>query len=114
MGADDLRSGRTNSRCERVDIDLRPQRADTRPQRANFRTKRVVFRCERTDFRSEGTDFRPERTDLKSERSDRETNGQMARGISECPPVFYRTSSPLGLLPRNSKMAFDACSVVDF
>ena len=60
-------------------------------------------RPERADFRPERTDFRPEMADFRLERAwgvDRRTNGQTNEQKS---PVFYRTSSPLGPLPKKEK-----------
>ena len=61
-------------------------------ERADFRPLRADFRPERTDFRPERTDFRPERANFRSEWPNGETNGRT--------DVFYRTSSPLGPLPK--------------
>ena len=105
----DLKPGRTGFRPEKADFrperaDSRPERADSRPERADFRPERAGSRPERADIRPERADFRPERTDFRPERvwgggrtdgrTDRRTNEQKS-------PVFYRTSSPSGPLPKN-------------
>ena len=70
--------------------DLRPERPDLRPERPDLRPERLDLRPERPDLRPEGSD---EGGGLTNERTDGRTN--------ESPPVFYRTSSPLGPLPKN-------------
>ena len=65
--------------------------------------------AEKPDLRPEKADFRPERADFRSERAwggiDRWTDGrndEQTDGMTnESPPVFYRTSSPSGPLPKN-------------
>ena len=63
---------------------MRPERADLRPERADFRPERV-------DSRPKRADFRPERA---------WGGAQTDKQMKESPPVFYRTSSPLGPLPK--------------
>ena len=54
-------------------------------------------RPERVDFRPERADFRAGRTwGWMDQRTDRMRDGQ----INKSPPVFYRTSSCLGPLPK--------------
>ena len=79
---------------ESVRADFRPVRADFRPERADSRPERADFRPERVNFRPERADFRPERA--WGGRTDERTN----RRTNESPPVFYRTSSPSGPLPK--------------
>ena len=73
-------------------LGLESERADFRPERADFRPKRV--------------DYRPERADFGPERAweDEQMNGQMDdwtnRMTNKSPPVFYRTLSPSGPLPK--------------
>ena len=67
-------------------------RTDFRPVRTDFRPERADSRPERVNFRPERADFRPERT-WGGGRTDK----QMDRQMNE---MFYRTSSPLGLLPK--------------
>ena len=66
-----------------------------RPERADFRPERADFRPERADFRPERADFRPERA-WGDERTNERTNKRKS-------PVFYRTSSPSGPLPKNRR-----------
>ena len=74
----DFRSGRE---------DFRPERADSRPERA--------------DFRPERSDFRPERAwGVTNEWMNEQTNKRMNEQKS---PVFYRTSSPSGPLPKKER-----------
>ena len=71
-------------------------------KRANFRPDRADSRPERADFRPEKADFRPERADFSSERAwGGQTNGQTNKQKF---PVFYRTSSPSGPLPKMERM----------
>ena len=73
------------------------------PKRANFRPDRADSRPERADFRPEKADFRPERADFRPDRAwGGRTNGQTNKRKS---PVFYRTSSPSGPLPKKLKNA---------
>ena len=66
-------------------------RADFRPARADFRPERADCRPDRADFRLERADFRPERAwGGTDERTDERTKV----------PVFCRTSSPSGPLPK--------------
>ena len=76
-------------------VDFRPEGANFRPERANFRPERVNFRPERADFRPERVDFRPERAWGKKFK-----NGQNDGWTNKSPPVFHRTLSPLGPVPR--------------
>ena len=72
-------------------------RAGIRPERTDFRPEKADFRPERTDSRPERADFRPERT--WGGRTEWRTDGRTNEG----PPVFYRTSSPSGPLPKKSE-----------
>ena len=63
--------------------------ADSRPETADFRP-------EKADFRPERADFRPERA-WGDGQTNKQTNQQTNKRKS---PVFYRTSSPLGPLPK--------------
>ena len=88
----DFRPKRAESRPERADSG--PEKADSRPEKADSRPERADFRPEGVDFRSERADFRPERACGGTDRqTDRERNEQKS-------PVFYRTLSLLGLLPK--------------
>ena len=71
---------------------------DFKPDRADFRPEKADSKPERADFRPERVNFWPERADFRSERAwgDKRTNGM----TNESPPVFYRTSSPSGPLPK--------------
>ena len=60
--------------------DLKPERLDLRPERPNLRP-------ERPDLRSEGPDGGG-------------TNKRTNKRTNESPPVFYRTLSPSGPLPK--------------
>ena len=57
--------------------------------------------------RSRKADQRPERTDLLSVRADfrpeRASGGRMDGRTNKSPPVFYRTSYPLGPLPKSQR-----------
>ena len=65
----------------------------SKPERANSRPERADFRHEKADFRPERADFRPERA-WGEKQMDGRTNKQKY-------PVFYRTSPPLGPLPKS-------------
>ena len=65
-----------------------------------FRTERTDFRPDREDFSPERIDFRPDRADFRPGGTDGQTDKRMNERTNESPPVFYRTSSPLGLLPK--------------
>ena len=68
------------------------------------------MKLERPDLRPDGPDFKPERPDLRLERPDLRpekpdggdglTNERTDGRTNESPPVFYRTSSPSGPLPK--------------
>ena len=58
--------------------------------------RRWISGPERADLRPKRADFRPERAWGTYGRTNRRTNGQTNRS----PPVFYRTLSPLGPLPK--------------
>ena len=94
-----MRPERLDLRPER--LDLRPKRLDLRPERPDLRLERPDLRLERPDLRPERLDLRHERPDLRSQRggqpNDR-TNGR----TNKSPPVFYKTSSPSGPLPKNT------------
>ena len=63
------------------------------------------MRPERLDLGTERLDLRPERLDLRPEGPD-EGGGTDARTnerTNESPPVFYRTSSPSGPLPKKGR-----------
>ena len=64
---------------------MRPERLDLGPKRLNLRLERLVLWPEGPD---EGGGM--------NERTDGRTN--------ESPPVFYRTSSPSGPLPKKARM----------
>ena len=90
---------RADSRPERA--DSRPEKADFRPERAGFRPERANFRPERADSRPERADFRPERADFRPERAYfRPERAWGGRTNEQKPPVFYRTLSPSGPLPK--------------
>ena len=74
-------------------VDWWPEMADLRPEIADSRSERADFRPMRVNFRPERADFGPERA--WGEQMDGRTDGM----TNESPPVFYRTSSPLGPLP---------------
>ena len=64
------------------------------------------MRPERLDLRPERLDLRPERPDLRSQKPDLrpkgpDEGGQTNNWTNKSPPVFYRTSSSLGPLPKN-------------
>ena len=65
--------------------------ADSRPETADFRP-------EKADFRPERADFRPERA-WGDGQTNKQTNQQTNKRKS---PVFYRTSSPSGPLPKKN------------
>ena len=83
--------------------DYRPKKTDYRPERADSRLERADFRPERVDFRPERVDFRPERADFRPERA-WGTHGRTDGRTNESPPVFYRTSSPSGPLPKKETL----------
>ena len=71
-------------------MDLRPERLDLRPEKLDLRPERL-------DLRPERSDLRPERSDLRPEGPNEGGNGKTHKRKS---PVFYRTSSPSGPLPK--------------
>ena len=77
-----------------VPLWLKSALSDSRPERADFRHNRIDFRLERVDFRPERADYRPERAWRGL--TDGRTDGRM----NKSPPVFYKTSSPSGPLPK--------------
>ena len=90
--------------------DLRPERQDLRLERPGWRPERLDFRPERQDLRPERLDLRLERPDLKPERPDSRLEGPDEGGdgrtnerMNESPPVFHRTSSPSGPLPKKRR-----------
>ena len=84
-------------RSERA--DFRSERADFRPERADSKLEKADFKPEKVNFWPDGADFRPDRADFKPERA-WGTNKGMDKRTKRGPPVFYRTSSPLGPLPK--------------
>ena len=87
----DFRPERPSLRPERPESpDLRPEKPDMRP---DLRPERPDFR---PDWRPERPDFRPLRPDQGGGRTNERTDGQ----TNKSPPVFYRTSSPSGPLPK--------------
>ena len=82
--------------------EFRPERTDFRPERTDSRPERADSRPEMANFKPEKANFRPERVDFWPERAwgDEQTEERM----NECPPVFYRTLSPLGPLPKKRKI----------
>ena len=80
---------------------MKPERADFRPERADSRPERAYFRPERVDFSPERADFRPERAG--GGRTNERTDGRTDERTNGSPPVFYRTSSPSGPLPKKRK-----------
>ena len=60
-------------------------------------------------MRPERADLSPGRTDLRAERADlRELGGGQTNGRTNVsPPVFYRTSSPSGPLPKKECLISD-------
>ena len=97
-------NGRTNKRKSPCVLqDIVPFGAAA--QKAYFRSERVNFSPERADFRPERVDFSPEKADFRPERAwggrtNERTNGR----TNKSPPVFYRTSSPWGPLPKRPKL----------
>ena len=80
-------------------LDLRPEKPDLRPERPerpDLRPGRLDLRPQRLDLRPERPDLRPEGSDEGGVLTDKRTNGR----TNKSPPVFYRTSSPLGPLPK--------------
>ena len=76
---------------------MRPERLDLRPERLDLRPERLDLGTERLDLRPERLDLRPEGPD-EGGGTDKRTNEQ----TNESPPVFYRTSSPSGPLPKKA------------
>ena len=62
---------------------------------------RADFKPERADFRPEMADFRPEIVWGTYER--KIMNKQMNKWTNKCPPVFYKTLSPLWPLPKKQQ-----------
>ena len=82
------------SGLESARVDVRPERTGFRPEKADFRPERAGSRPEKADFRPERAYFRPERA------WGGQTNGRTNERTS---PVFYRTSTPSGPLPKKLK-----------
>ena len=63
---------------------------------------------EKPDLRRERADFSPERVDFRPERAwgDKRTDERTDGMKNESPPVFYRTLSPPGPLPKKRKKKF--------
>ena len=78
---------------------MKPERLDLRPERLDLRPERLDLRPERPDLRSQCPDLRPEGPDEGG--TNKRTNGQTNERKS---PVFYRTSSPSGPLPKKAKI----------
>ena len=66
----------------------------------------------RADFKSEGADFRSERADSRPERAWGGTNKRKSgqKKQTKKSPVFYRTSSPLGPLPKKVVLSLKVLS----
>ena len=80
---------------------MKPERLDLRPERLDLRPERLDLRPERPDLRSQCPDLRPEGHD---EGGDKQTNERMNGQTNERKsPVFYRTSSPSGPLPKKGQ-----------
>ena len=88
--------------------DLSPERPNLRPGWPGLRPENLYLRPEWLDLRPERQDLRPERQDFRPERPDLRPEGLDEGGTHErtnertnkSPPVFYRTSSPSGPLPK--------------
>ena len=81
---------------------MRPERLDLRPERLDLRPDRLDLRPERLDLRPERSDLRPERLDFSPEGPNK-GGGTNERTNERKSPVFYRTSSPLGPLPKKER-----------
>ena len=85
---------------------MRPDSPDLRPDRpdeAEF--ERLDLRLDRPDLSLSGQILEPERLDSSPERPDLRPEGVdelWNERTNESPPVFYRTSSPSGPLPKNT------------
>ena len=87
---------------------MRPERPGLRPKNLDLRPEKPNLRPERPGLRSERLDLRPERPDLRSWRPEMRPEGPEGgwtdgRTDGQIPPVFYRTSSPSGPLPKKHK-----------
>ena len=76
-------------------------RAELRPERPDLRPERADLSSQKTDLMPKKADLRPERASFRPEKPDGGTNRKMNKGTNKNPPLFYRTSSPLGPLPKN-------------
>ena len=74
---------------------MRPERLGLRPERLDLRPERLDLRPERPDLRSQCPDLRPEGPD--------EGGGTNEQTNERKSPVFYRTSSPSGPLPKKGE-----------
>ena len=86
------------------------------PERANIRLKREDFGPEKADFGPERTELGPERTNFRAEKAGFSPRGELGEGggdeltnlrdgqTNKSLPVFYRTSSPFGPLPKEQRM----------
>ena len=73
---------------------MRPERPGLRPERLDLKPERLNLRPERPDLRFQRPDLRPERPDEGARGvTNKRTNERKS-------PVFYRTSSPSGPLPK--------------
>ena len=87
---------------------LRPENLNLKPEKPNLRPERPGLRPEKLDLRPERPNLRSQRPDLRPEGPDggrnKRTNEQTNKRKNKSPPVFYRTSSPLGPLPKKEKI----------
>ena len=79
-----------------------PERHSLRLVGPDLRLLRLDLRPERPDLRPDRLDLRPSRPDLRPDRLVGGTDKQTNKRTNESPPVFYRTSSLSGPLPKNA------------
>ena len=83
---------------------LRPENLNLKPEKPNLRPERPGLRPEKLDLRPERPNLRSQRPDLRPEGPDggrnKQINEQTNKRKNKSPPVFYRTLSPSGPLPK--------------
>ena len=83
---------------------LRPEICPLRPEICPHRPEICPLRpwIGEGRLRPERADFRPERADFRPKRAwgDKQIEGRTKKRINKSPPMFYRTSSHLGRLPK--------------
>ena len=85
---------------------MRVERADLRHERTDFRFERADLGPDRAALRLERADLRPERTGGGTHRQKNKHTNKWTKF-----PVFYRTLSSTGPLPKKNKARYTATKV---